>query len=176
MTWSKTYRYLYPSINYLIWPFWRKPKTNKSPIKELVCVRCNQTNNRNIKEWSWTLLYVQVNHSQKVAFFHHFIGTFFRTAILSKNSNVFEHGLRTPNESFFHRNTKLLGLWTDKFLGIFGWFISTHFSTLSPLITNYFYKQLTLYIQIPKVNFGLRFEFGPQRIRDLKFRLFEKHT
>ena len=93
LTWSKTYRYLYPSINYLIWPFWRKPKTNKSPIKELVCVRCNQTNNRNIKEWSWTLLYVQVNHSQKVAFFHHFIETFFRTAILSKNSNVFEHGL-----------------------------------------------------------------------------------
>ena len=124
---AKTYRCLYTSINYLVWPFWRKPKTNKSPIKELVCVRCNQTNNRNIKEWSWTLLYVQVNHSQKVAFFHHFIGTFFRTAILSKNSNVFEHGLWI----LFSSKYQTFGLVDRQFLGIFGWFISTHFSTVN---------------------------------------------
>ena len=58
---------------------------------------------------------------------------------------------------------KFWGIW-----GIFCRFISTHFGTVSPLSMfsiNYFYKQLSLYIQIP--NFCLGFEFGPQRIRDL---------
>ena len=47
---------------------------------------------------------------------------------------VEEHGLLTPNEAFFHRNPKPLGLGNlaDKFGGIFGQFISTHFGTLSP--------------------------------------------
>ena len=62
-------------------------------------------------------------------------------------------------------------IWADRFIGIWGIFyrfISTHFGTVSPLSMfsiNYFYKQLSLYIQIP--NFCLGFEFGPQRIRDL---------
>ena len=45
----------------------------------------------------------------------------------------FSHGLRTPNEAFFHQNPKL---WADKFWGIWGiikQFISTHFGTVSPL-------------------------------------------
>ena len=37
------------------------------------------------------------------------------------------------------------------------------------LIKHYFYNKLSLYIQIPNVYLGLRFEFGPQRIRDLAF-------
>ena len=36
-----------------------------------------------------------------------------------------------------------------------------------PLINHYFYKKLSLYIQITNVYLGLEFEFGPQRIRDL---------
>ena len=50
------------------------------------------------------------------------------------------HGLRTPNEAFFHGNPKLLGSGRQfgqiSFLGIwgiFGQYISTHFSTVSPL-------------------------------------------
>ena len=35
------------------------------------------------------------------------------------------------------------------------------------LINHYFYKKLSLYIQIPNMYLGLGFEFGPQRIRDL---------
>jgi hypothetical protein len=45
------------------------------------------------------------------------------------------HGLRTPNEAFFHKNPKLLGLGrqfgqqinSGAFWGIFGQTISTHF-------------------------------------------------
>ena len=55
--------------------------------------------------------------------------------------NHLKHGLLMPNEAFFHRNPKLLGLgrqfgqtiWADKFWGIFGQFISTHFGKVSPL-------------------------------------------
>ena len=36
-----------------------------------------------------------------------------------------------------------------------------------PLINHYFYKKLSLYIQIPNIYLGLGFEFGPQRIWDL---------
>ena len=68
------------------------------------------------------------------------------------------HGLRTPNEAFFHRNPKLLGLdrqfgqtiWADKFRGIwgiFGWFISTHFGTVSPL--SMFSINQPLFLQTP---------------------------
>ena len=35
-----------------------------------------------------------------------------------------------------------------------------------PLINHYFYKKLSLYIQIPNIYLGLGFEFGPQRTRD----------
>ena len=49
------------------------------------------------------------------------------------------HGLRTPNEAFFHQNQELLDgqtNWADKVWGIWGIFgrtISTHFGTVSPL-------------------------------------------
>ena len=50
------------------------------------------------------------------------------------------HGLRTPNDGFFHRNSKLFGHgqknWADKFWGIWGIFgqtFGTHFGTVSPL-------------------------------------------
>ena len=36
-----------------------------------------------------------------------------------------------------------------------------------PLISHYFYKKLSLYIQIQNIYPVLGFEFGPQRIRDL---------
>ena len=39
-----------------------------------------------------------------------------------------QHGLRTPNEVFFHQNPKFWGIW-----GIFRQFISTHFGTVNPL-------------------------------------------
>ena len=38
---------------------------------------------------------------------------------------------------------------------------------LCPFINQYFYKKLSLYIQIPNIYVGLGFEFGLQRIRDL---------
>ena len=66
----------YPLINYLVWPFWRKPKTNKSPIKELVCVRCNQTNNRNIKKWSWPLHMYRLIILRKSNFSSSMLGSF----------------------------------------------------------------------------------------------------
>jgi hypothetical protein len=59
------------------------------------------------------------------------------------------------NEAFFSSKSQTFGLgqtiWADKFWGIFGRFISTHFGTLSPLpsfplINHYFYKKLSLYI------------------------------
>ena len=46
----------------------------------------------------------------------------------------------------------------------------THFGTpcpCFPLINHYFYKKLSLYIQIPKIYFGVGVEFGPERIRNL---------
>ena len=51
------------------------------------------------------------------------------------------HGIRTPNEAFFHRNPKLFGLWqtiwAHKFWGnwgIFCWFISTQFLYCESLV------------------------------------------
>ena len=47
------------------------------------------------------------------------------------------HGLRTPNEAFFLLKSRTFGLgqiiWADKFWGISGRFIITHFGTVSPL-------------------------------------------
>ena len=42
-----------------------------------------------------------------------------------------DHRLWTPNEAFFHRNPKLLGL--GRQIGQIGRTISTHFGTVSPL-------------------------------------------
>ena len=87
---------------------------------------------------------------------------------------VLKHGLRTPNEAFFHWNTKLLGL--GRQFGVF-WVLSADLSApilvllwvpcpCFSLINHYFYKKLSLYIQIPNIYFRLGFEFGPQIIRD----------
>ena len=38
-----------------------------------------------------------------------------------------------------------------------------------PLFNHYFNQKLSLYIHIPNIYWGLGFEFGPQRIRDLAF-------
>ena len=86
------------------------------------------------------------------------------------------HGLRMPNEAFFHRNPKLFGL-SRQFgqinFGSFGasssdlsapilvlWVPCPYF----PLINHYFYKKLSHYIQIPNIHLGLGFEFGSQII------------
>jgi hypothetical protein len=93
--------------------------------------------------------------------------------------NRYMHGLRTPNEAIFHRNTKLLGLgrqFGQINFGAFGVFSANLSSPILvlwvpcpwfPLIDRYFFKKLSLYIQIPKIYVGLGFEFGPQKIRDL---------
>jgi hypothetical protein len=57
--------------------------------------------------------------------------------------------------------------WADKFWGILGQTISTHFDTVSTLsmfsiIQPLFLQKLSLYIHIPNIYLG--FEFGPQRI------------
>ena len=100
-----------------------------------------------------------------------------RNAILTKlnhivPSNRSNHGLRTPNEAFLHQIPKLLVLCRQfgqinfgALGGIFGQFISTHFGTVSPLtifslINYYFYKKLSLCIQIPHKYLELGFEFG----------------
>jgi hypothetical protein len=92
------------------------------------------------------------------------------------------YGPTVDNEAFFHQNPKLLGLgrqFGQIIFGAFGVFsadlstFNTHFGTVSslsirfPLINFYFYKKLSLYIQIPNIYLGLGFEFWPQRIRDL---------
>ena len=59
------------------------------------------------------------------------------------------HGLRTPNEAFFHWNPELLGLGIQieqifwGLLGIFGQTISTHFGTCPcfPLFNHYFLQK-----------------------------------
>ena len=47
------------------------------------------------------------------------------------------HGLRTPNEALFLLKSRTFGLgqtiWADKFWGISGQFIITHFGTVYPL-------------------------------------------
>ena len=96
------------------------------------------------------------------------------------------HGLPTPIEAFFHRNPKLLGLgrqFGQINFGAFGVFLADLSASILvieslncpcfPLINHYFYKKLSLYIQIPNIYLGLgfefEFEFGPQRISDLAF-------
>ena len=96
----------------------------------------------------------------------------------------FYHGLWTPNEAIFHWDPELLGL--ARQIGHKTWAFGVFSAELSapilvqwvscpcfPLIYPYFYKKLSLYIQIPNIYLGLgfefEFEFGPQRIRDLAF-------
>ena len=87
------------------------------------------------------------------------------------------HGLRTPNEAFFHWNPELLGLGRQirqKILGYLGYFrpnvsgpilVQWVLSIIQPLFLQ---KTKPLYPH-PKYFLGLGFEFGRQRIRDLAF-------
>ena len=69
---------------------------------------------------------------------------------------IHTHGLRTPNEAFFHRNPKLFGLgqtiWAEIFCaiwGILGRFVSTHFGTVSPL-SMFFIKSTIIFTKKTK--------------------------
>ena len=59
------------------------------------------------------------------------------TAVIWQKLHRERHGLRTPNEAFFHKNPKLgLGqsVWADELLviwGILGQFFSAHFGSES---------------------------------------------
>ena len=66
------------------------------------------------------------------------------------------HGLRTPRESFFFENPKLLGLDRQIGLKMFG-----AFGVLWPIYQHPFY------IQILKIYLGVEVEFGPERIMNL---------
>ena len=88
------------------------------------------------------------------------------------------HELWTPNEAFFYRNTKVLGLDTQfgqisfEAFGVLSVDLSAPifatdlfmFSIHQPLFLQ---KKTSFYIQIPNIFLGLGFECGLQRIRDL---------
>ena len=90
-----------------------------------------------------------------------------------------KHGLRTPNEAFFHWNLELLGLGSQ--IGqINSWAFGVFSAELSaPILVSplsmfsiiqlLFLKKIRLYIHNPNIYLGLGFEFGPQRISDLAF-------
>ena len=74
----------------------------------------------------------------------------------------FVHGLRMPNEVFFHKNPKLLGISVS--------FITTHFGTLSSIIQPLFLQKTKFLYTNPKcvrMDLGLGLKFGPQRIKYL---------
>ena len=96
--------------------------------------------------------------------------------------NGIKHGLRMPNEVFFHWNLEFLWLgqanWANKFWGtwgIFGRTITTHFGTVSPwfmfLIIQPIFLKKKAFISTPQICMYLRLEleFGSQRIRDLAY-------
>jgi hypothetical protein len=82
-------------------------------------------------------------------------------------------------ESFFFENLKPLGLGRQigpNILGAFGVFLADLSAPILvlcvacpcfPLINHYFYKKLSIYIQIPNIYLGLGFDFRPGRFRDL---------
>ena len=96
---------------------------------------------------------------------------------MTRESFFCTHGLRTPNEAFFHRNPKLLGLGRQLVQINFGAFGVFSADLSAPILVqwapcpcyqftnHYFYKKLSLYIQIPNIYLGLgfEFEFGLQR-------------
>ena len=77
------------------------------------------------------------------------------------------NGLRTSNEPFFHQNPKLLNL--DRKLGQINFAVFEVFSAelCFLLINHYFYKKKLKPLYPNSKCFGLEFEFGPQKIRDL---------
>ena len=134
--------------------FWMSRKC----LKDTTACHYNPLLIRNHSKW-WTENELKIQRKLEARFFLFFSWSYFHK----------RHGLRTPNEAFFHRSPKLLGLdrqfWADKFWdiwGIFGRFNSTHFGTVSPsvpcpcflLVNQYFYKKLSLYIQIPNIYLG----------------------
>ena len=131
------------------------------------------------REWFWPQILLSCQqtcyHSANYLFFHLSLPKIYRYWI--------KHGPRTPNQAFFHWNTKHLGLATQFGQIHFGAFevfsadLSAPILVLwvpcpcFPLFNHYFYKKLSLYIHIPNIYLGLEFEFefGLQRIRDLAF-------
>ena len=99
------------------------------------------------------------------------------------------HGPRTPNEASFLLKSQTFGLGktnrADQFWGIWGIFVRTkyqhsfwnceslvyvfHYSTNISTKKIGLYISGPLYVQLPNNFLGLRFEFGPQRIKDLAF-------
>ena len=81
----------------------------------------------------------------------------------------------------FIKNLELLGLGRHfglKFFEALGYFWLDYQASILvlwvpcpcfPIFNHYFYKKLSLYIQLPNIYLGLGFEFGSQRIRDLAF-------
>jgi hypothetical protein len=94
-----------------------------------------------------------------------------QSCIKESSNYAFNHGLRMPNEAFFHQNPKLLSLgrqFGPISFGVFSADLSAPIlvCTVTPL--SMFSINQTL---IPNIYLGLglgfEFEFGPQRIRDL---------
>ena len=81
-----------------------------------------------------------------------------------------------PERAYFFKYPKLLGLGRHfglKFFEAFGafldyqhpfWYCEFLVHVFHYVFNNYFYKNLSLYIQLPNIYLGLGFEFGPQRI------------
>ena len=82
---------------------------------------------------------------------------------------LFTHGLGTPNESFYHQNSKLLGL-GRQFEQMNFWAFGVFLADLSaPFLVLRVPCPCFPLIKIPDTNLGLGFEieFGLQRIWDL---------
>ena len=76
---------------------------------------------------------------------------------------------------FFIQILNFVWAWADNF-GVFSVFSANLSAPILdlwvpcpclPLINNYLFKKLSLYIQMPNIFLGVGFEFWPQRIRDL---------
>jgi hypothetical protein len=108
--------------------------------------------------------------------YFYFCGT---NSVISDNHLLSTNDYRRPMKPFFCQNPKLLGLgqqFKQIHFGAFGVFSANLSAPILlqrvpcpcfQLINHYFYKKLSLYIQIPNICLGLGFEFGPQKIRDL---------
>ena len=121
------------------------------------------------KKWStiWSRLWLQI------AFYR-------RSELMIIDFSTFWPRSTDFQWSLFSSKSQTFGLgqtiWADKFWGILV-FLADYLSApilvqrvpcpCFPFINHYFYKKLSLYIQIPIIYLG--FKFGPQRIRDLAF-------
>ena len=115
------------------------------------------------------------NYILKFSFHFHEIQFRTKSCTFLTHLNVRLHVLRTARESFFWK-FQTFWAWADKFgqkkLGHLG-YLSAPMLVLwvtcpcFPLINHYFYKKVSLYIQIPNIYMGLGFRL--QRISDLAF-------